>query len=88
MYRFVYCGKIDLVRLQEPDILKLLIAANELKIQTLILCTREYLIKHQHSSFLQQNPINTKLLQIYGMNVLKRFVLNQIYYLNLINLSV
>uniref|UniRef100_U9UYD8 Btb/poz domain-containing protein 19-like n=1 Tax=Rhizophagus irregularis (strain DAOM 181602 / DAOM 197198 / MUCL 43194) TaxID=747089 RepID=U9UYD8_RHIID len=54
--RFIYCGKIDLSKLQGPDILKLLIAVDELKIQTLILCIQEYLIKHQHE-FLQQNPL-------------------------------
>ena len=31
-------------------------AVDELKIQTLILCIQEYLIKYQHE-FLQQNPI-------------------------------
>ncbi|RGB30658.1 hypothetical protein C1646_793420 [Rhizophagus diaphanus] len=54
--RFIYCGKIDLSKFQGPDILKLLIAVDELKIQALILCIQEYLIKHQHE-FLQQNPL-------------------------------
>ncbi|RIA79310.1 hypothetical protein C1645_840986 [Glomus cerebriforme] len=58
--RFIYCGKIDLSKLQGLDILKLLIAADELKIQTLILCIQEYLIKHQ-CEFLQQNP--TEILE-------------------------
>uniref|UniRef100_U9UKJ9 BTB domain-containing protein n=1 Tax=Rhizophagus irregularis (strain DAOM 181602 / DAOM 197198 / MUCL 43194) TaxID=747089 RepID=U9UKJ9_RHIID len=54
--RFIYCGKVDLTNLQGPDVLKLLIAVDEFKIQTLILCIQEYLTKHQHG-FLQQNPI-------------------------------
>ncbi|RGB38434.1 hypothetical protein C1646_740584 [Rhizophagus diaphanus] len=54
--RFIYCGKVDLTNLQGPDVLKLLIAVDEFKIQTLILCIQEYLTKHRHE-FLQQNPI-------------------------------
>ncbi|GBB87678.1 hypothetical protein RclHR1_14160004 [Rhizophagus clarus] len=52
--RFLYCGKVNLENLQGPDIIKLLIVADELKIQTLILCIQEYLIKYQYE-FLQQN---------------------------------
>ncbi|CAB4430989.1 unnamed protein product [Rhizophagus irregularis] len=59
--RFIYCGKIDLAKLQGPDVLKLLIAVDEFKIQTLIICIQEYLIKHQYE-FLQQNP--TEILEI------------------------
>ncbi|EXX75599.1 hypothetical protein GLOIN_2v1769286 [Rhizophagus irregularis DAOM 181602=DAOM 197198] len=54
--RFIYCGKIDLKKLQGPDILKLLIAVDELNIQTLINHIQEYLIKYQNE-FLQQNPL-------------------------------
>ncbi|EXX56055.1 hypothetical protein GLOIN_2v1769234 [Rhizophagus irregularis DAOM 181602=DAOM 197198] len=54
--RFIYCGKINLENLKGPDILKLLIAVDEFKIQSLILCIQEYLTKHQHQ-FLQQNPM-------------------------------
>ncbi|GBC03093.1 hypothetical protein RclHR1_00050001 [Rhizophagus clarus] len=54
--RFIYCGKIDLEKLQGSDILNLLTAVNELKIQRLLICIQEYLIKHQHE-FLQQNPL-------------------------------
>ncbi|RIA80112.1 hypothetical protein C1645_882344 [Glomus cerebriforme] len=54
--RFIYCGKIDLTKLQGSDILNFLMAVDELKIQTLVNCVQEYLIKH-HSEFLQQNPI-------------------------------
>src|SRR3984957_17058191 len=50
------CRKIDITKLQGSDVLKLLMAVDELKIQTLILCIQEYLIKHQHE-FLQQNSI-------------------------------
>ena len=42
--------------LQGPDVLKLLIAVDELNIQSLISCIQEYLIKYQ-DKFLQQNPI-------------------------------
>ncbi|RIA83789.1 hypothetical protein C1645_809064 [Glomus cerebriforme] len=58
--RFIYCGKIDLTKLQGLDVLKLLMAVDELKIQTLILCVQEYLIKHQYE-YLQQNP--TEILE-------------------------
>ncbi|RGB33200.1 hypothetical protein C1646_761978 [Rhizophagus diaphanus] len=54
--RFIYCGKIDFIKLQCPEILKLLAIVDELGIQSLISCIQEYLIKH-HDEFLQQNPI-------------------------------
>ncbi|GBC07287.1 hypothetical protein RclHR1_07360010 [Rhizophagus clarus] len=54
--RFIYCGKIDLEKLQGPDILKLLIVVDEINIQTLIKYIQEYLTKHQ-DEFLHQNPI-------------------------------
>ncbi|RIA94142.1 hypothetical protein C1645_873608 [Glomus cerebriforme] len=53
--RFIYCGNIELKNLQGPDVLKLLIAVNELNIQSLISHIQEYLIEHQ-TEFLQQNP--------------------------------
>src|SRR5438045_2962102 len=52
IFRFIYCGRIDLTKLQEPDILKLLIAVDELKIQALIQNIQGYLIEHQYK-FLQ-----------------------------------
>ncbi|RIA84114.1 hypothetical protein C1645_430427 [Glomus cerebriforme] len=52
--RFIYCGKIDLTNLNVSEILKLLMAVDELNVQTLIPCIQEYLIKHHHE-FLQQN---------------------------------
>ncbi|RGB33220.1 hypothetical protein C1646_816208 [Rhizophagus diaphanus] len=54
--RFIYCGKIDLTNLQGPELLDLLIAVDELSIQTLIPCIQEYLINYQYD-FLKQNPI-------------------------------
>ncbi|RGB36466.1 hypothetical protein C1646_666969 [Rhizophagus diaphanus] len=54
--RFIYCGKINLTNLQAIEVLKLLIAADELNIQTLIMCIQKYLIEHHHE-FLQQNSI-------------------------------
>ncbi|GES85063.1 BTB/POZ protein [Rhizophagus clarus] len=52
--RFIYCGRIDLERLQGSDILELLIAVDELGIRTLVQHIREHLIKNQ-SEFLKQN---------------------------------
>ncbi|GBC03097.1 hypothetical protein RclHR1_00050005 [Rhizophagus clarus] len=54
--RFIYCGKIDLEKLQETEILKLLLIANELNIPTLINHIQEYLVKHQ-DEFFQKNPV-------------------------------
>ncbi|RIA79287.1 BTB/POZ domain-containing protein [Glomus cerebriforme] len=53
--RFIYYGNIELKNLQGPYVLKLLIAADELNIQSLITHIQGYLIKHQ-TEFLQQNP--------------------------------
>ncbi|RIA79290.1 hypothetical protein C1645_841050 [Glomus cerebriforme] len=53
--RFVYYGNIELKDLQGPDVLKLLIAVDELNIQSLITHIQEYLIEHQ-IEFLRQNP--------------------------------
>src|SRR5437868_9231759 len=53
--RFIYCGNIELKNLQGPDVLKLLIAVDELNIQQLIPYVQEFLIEHK-SEFLQQNP--------------------------------
>src|SRR5579871_532924 len=54
-YRFIYCGNIELKNLQGPDVLKLLIAVDELNIQQLISYIQEFLIEHQ-TEFLHQNP--------------------------------
>ncbi|GBC37676.2 BTB/POZ domain-containing protein [Rhizophagus irregularis DAOM 181602=DAOM 197198] len=54
--RFIYCGKIDITKLEVPELLKLLMAVDELSIQSLTPRIEEYLIKHQYE-FLQQNPI-------------------------------
>ncbi|EXX53102.1 hypothetical protein RirG_247050 [Rhizophagus irregularis DAOM 197198w] len=53
--RFIYCGNIELKNLQGLDVLKLLIAVDELNIHQLISHIQEYLIKHQ-TEFLHQNP--------------------------------
>ncbi|GBC21494.2 BTB/POZ protein [Rhizophagus irregularis DAOM 181602=DAOM 197198] len=53
--RFIYCGNIELKNLQGPEVLKLLIAVDELNIQQLITYIQEYLIEHQ-TEFLYQNP--------------------------------
>src|ERR1041385_6509733 len=52
---FIYCGNIELKNLQGPDVLKLLIAVDELNIQPLISHIQEFLIKHQ-TEFLHQDP--------------------------------
>ncbi|CAB4377879.1 unnamed protein product [Rhizophagus irregularis] len=54
--RFIYCGRIDLMNIQSPEILELSMAADELNIQTLNLCIQEYLINHQFE-LLKQDPI-------------------------------
>ncbi|CAB4397444.1 unnamed protein product [Rhizophagus irregularis] len=57
--RFIYCGNIELKNLQGPEVLKLLIAVDELNIQQLISYIQEYLIEHQ-TEFLHQNPTDGK----------------------------
>ena len=54
-FRFIYCGNIELKNLQGPDVLKLLVAVDELNIQPLISHVQEFLNKHK-SEFLNQNP--------------------------------
>ena len=53
--RFIYSGNIELKNLQGPDVLKLLIAVDELNIQSLVSHIQEFLIEHQ-TEFLHQNP--------------------------------
>ncbi|GBC01815.1 hypothetical protein RclHR1_04340012 [Rhizophagus clarus] len=53
--RFIYCGNIELKNLQGPDVLKLLIAVDELCIYSLISHIQEFLIEHQ-TEFLHENP--------------------------------
>ena len=52
--RFIYSENIELKNLQGPDVLKLLIAVDELNIQQFV---SEFLIEHQ-IEFLHQNPID------------------------------
>ncbi|RGB25751.1 hypothetical protein C1646_801649 [Rhizophagus diaphanus] len=58
--RFIYCGNIELKNLQGPDVLKLLIAVDELNIHPLVSHIQEFLIEHQ-TEFLYQNP--TEILE-------------------------
>src|SRR5579862_8718481 len=53
-FRFIYSGNIELKNLQGPDVLKLLIAVDELNIQQLVSHIQEYLIENQ-TEFLHQN---------------------------------
>ncbi|EXX62420.1 hypothetical protein GLOIN_2v1775373 [Rhizophagus irregularis DAOM 181602=DAOM 197198] len=53
--RFIYCGNIELKNLQGPDVLKLLIAVDELNIHPLVSHIQEFLIEHE-TEFLYQNP--------------------------------
>src|SRR5581483_1037868 len=53
--RFIYCGNIELKNLQGPDVLKLLIAVDELNMQPLISHVQEFLIEHK-MEFFQENP--------------------------------
>ena len=55
VYRFIYCGNIELKNLQGPDVLNLLITVDELNIQQLISYVQGFLLEHQ-IEFLQQNP--------------------------------
>src|SRR6201996_619114 len=55
MIRFIYSGNIELKNMQGPDVLKLLIAVDELNMQQLISHIQEFLIKHK-AEFLKQNP--------------------------------
>ena len=55
VHRFIYCGNIELNNLQGQDVLKLLIAVDELNIQQLIPYIQEFLIEHQ-TEFLHQKP--------------------------------
>ncbi|GBB91866.1 hypothetical protein RclHR1_01930008 [Rhizophagus clarus] len=52
--RFIYCGNIELNNLQDIDLLKLLIAVDELNIQPLISHIQEFLIEHK----IEQNPVD------------------------------
>ncbi|GBB85429.1 hypothetical protein RclHR1_11970005 [Rhizophagus clarus] len=63
--RFIYCGKIDLDQLGEPDILKLLIAVDEINIKILTNYIQEYLIKNK-DGYLQQN--STEILEMIYQN--------------------
>ncbi|RGB36868.1 hypothetical protein C1646_757556 [Rhizophagus diaphanus] len=58
--RFIYSRNIELKNLQGPDVLKLLIAVDELNIHQLISHIQEYLIEHQ-TEFLHQNPSDPKI---------------------------
>ncbi|CAB4383854.1 unnamed protein product [Rhizophagus irregularis] len=58
--RFIYCGNIELEKLQGSDVLKLLVAVDELNINSLISHIQEFLIDHQ-TEFLHQNP--TEILE-------------------------
>ncbi|RGB39405.1 hypothetical protein C1646_664663 [Rhizophagus diaphanus] len=59
--RFNYCGNFELKNLQGSEVLKLLIAVDELNVNSLISHVQEFLIEHQ-TEFLQQNP--TGILEI------------------------
>ncbi|RIA94912.1 hypothetical protein C1645_873155 [Glomus cerebriforme] len=53
--RFIYCGNIELKNLQGSDVLKLLLAVDELNIHSLLSHIQEFLIKHQ-TEFLHEDP--------------------------------
>ncbi|RGB35301.1 BTB/POZ domain-containing protein [Rhizophagus diaphanus] len=53
--RFIYCGDVDLTKLQGSEVLKLLIAVDELDIQPLISCIQEYFLTINKSDSLYQN---------------------------------
>ena len=92
--RFIYCGNIELKNLQGPDVLKLLIAVDELNIQQLIPHVQEFLIEHKTEFYTKirlvfLNPfISMKHLQIYGIFALGKFVRNLQFYSILISLLI
>ncbi|GBC21629.2 hypothetical protein GLOIN_2v1885333 [Rhizophagus irregularis DAOM 181602=DAOM 197198] len=51
--RFIYCGKVDIANFKGPELLKLLIAVDELNIQTLVTCVQKHLINDK--KFLREN---------------------------------
>ncbi|GBC03110.1 hypothetical protein RclHR1_00050018 [Rhizophagus clarus] len=77
--RFIYCGKIDMKKLEGLELLKLLIAIDEINIQSLIPQIEKYLIKHQYK-FLQQNPagILEKIYQNEAFTNLLNYCLDKI----------
>jgi hypothetical protein len=57
--RFIYCGNIELKNLQGPDVLKLLIAVDELNIYSLISHIQEFLIEYQPEFFTSKSNRNS-----------------------------
>ncbi|RGB35309.1 BTB/POZ protein, partial [Rhizophagus diaphanus] len=51
--RFIYCGKVDITNFKGPELSKLLIAVDELNIQTLVTCVQKHLTNDK--KFLQEN---------------------------------
>ncbi|CAB4397407.1 unnamed protein product [Rhizophagus irregularis] len=70
--RFIYCGKIDLTNFRGPELLKLLMAVDELNIQTLVTCVQKHLINDKE--FLQENFM--EILQMVYHNELFTGLLN------------
>ncbi|EXX64020.1 hypothetical protein GLOIN_2v1885334 [Rhizophagus irregularis DAOM 181602=DAOM 197198] len=64
--RFIYCGKVDITNFKGPELLKLLIAVDELNIQTLVTCVQKHLINDK--KLLQENFM--EILQIVYHNEL------------------
>ncbi|GET04138.1 hypothetical protein GLOIN_2v1872250 [Rhizophagus clarus] len=60
LFNLFYCGKIDLNQLDGPDILRLLIAVNEIDIQILTNYIQEYLIINR-DNYMQEN--STEILE-------------------------
>ncbi|GBC19322.1 BTB/POZ protein [Rhizophagus irregularis DAOM 181602=DAOM 197198] len=77
--RFIYCGNIELKNLQGPDVLKILIAVDELNIISLVSHIQEFLIEHK-TEILKQNPteILETIYQYETFTDLWNFCLNKI----------
>ncbi|CAB4441808.1 unnamed protein product [Rhizophagus irregularis] len=77
--RFIYCGNIELKNLQGPDVLKTLIAVDELNIISLVSHIQEFLIEHK-TEILKQNPteILETIYQYETFTDLWNFCLNKI----------
>jgi hypothetical protein len=71
-FRYIYCGKIDLTKLDGLNSLKLMTAVNELKIQNLVHSIQNYLMDNGHLisyrnsleilDLISKNESNTDLL--------------------------
>ncbi|GBB87675.1 hypothetical protein RclHR1_14160001 [Rhizophagus clarus] len=77
---FIYCGRINLTVLEGPELLKLLLAVDDLNIRTLFPKIEDYLIQNK-STFLHQNAVETleTIYQRESFTNLWNFCLEKVY---------